>query len=532
MRFMRCRLGDAAQQAMDGIGLGNSSHSIIDHCSISWTMDEASSSRQSGNVGSQSAMISFQHNLISEPLQHSYHYLASDRTLYEAHAFAASISGEIGSYHHNLIAHSTDRNWSLAGGLDQSSHYAGSLDIRNNVAYNWLGRTTDGGVQRCNYVSNYYRPYPSNPYATWLLKLDAINTNWGNEWYYFAGNVMEGKTYFTNNWMAGSFYNGAAVQAQVQTNAEIFPSYVASQTASNALKFVLSDTGCNQPMPDAIDRRVIGETLDRTTHYTGTNGNPYIIFGVTQPGPSPNYPGFIDSQTDVKDFTNNPAAPNFSPNAPWPPYATYNVPEDTDHDGLPDWWELAKGLNPNSTPGDFSDSNGDPDGDGYTNLEDYLNWLAAIHVDATRGTNVDVELTQFTRGFTNNTPVYAVMNPSNGTVSLVNGKIARFTPTANFYGLGGFQFKVTDAQNISLTNTVGVHVRALPASSLTMTNASGLPQLRFTGENGLFYLLQTSDDLKTWTTWTNATANASAKIFMLSGFPNPSARFYRAVSIQ
>ena len=156
----------------------------------------------------------------------------------------------------------------------------------------------------------------------------------------------------------------------------------------------------------------------------------------------------------------------------------------------------------------------------------------SIHVDATRGTNVDVELTQFTRGFTNNTPVYAVMNPSNGTVSLVNGKIARFTPTANFYGLGGFQFKVTDAQNISLTNTVGVHVRALPASSLTMTNASGLPQLRFTGENGLYYLLQTSDDLKTWTTWTNVTATASAKIFMLSGFPNPSARFYRAVSIQ
>lgn len=532
MRFMRCRLGDAAQQAMDGIGLGNSSHSIIDHCSISWTMDEASSSRQSGNVGSQSAMITFQHNLISEPLQHSYHYLASNRTNYEQHAFAASISGEIGSYHHNLIAHSTDRNWSLAGGLDQSSRYAGSLDIRNNVVYNWLGRTTDGGVQRCNNVSNYFRPFVANPYATWLLKLDAINTNWGNEWYYFAGNVMEGKTYFTNNWMTGSFYNGATVQAQVQTNAEIFPSYVASQTASNALKFVLSDTGCNQPVPDAIDRRVIGEVLDRTTHYTGTNGNPYVILGVVQPGPSPNYPGFIDSQTDVRDFTNAIGAANYSPNAPWPPYLTDNVPADSDHDGMPDWWELAKGLNPNSAPGDFSDANGDPDGDGFTNLEDYLNWLAAIHVDGTRGTNVDVELTQFTRGFTNNTPTYLVMSPTNGTVSLLNAKIARFTPTANFYGLGSFQFKVTDAQNVSLTNTVGVHVRALPASQLVATNVSGVVQLRFTGENGLYYLIQSSDDLQSWTTWTNATAAASAKFFTLPGFPNPSARFYRAVSIQ
>src|SRR5215510_13094105 len=109
MRFIRCRLGDFSQQSMDGIGLGNSTHSIIDHCSISWTMDEGTSSRQSGNVGSSSSMITFQRNVISEPLQFSYHYDGNNRTNFEPHAFAGSISGEIGSYHHNLIAHSTDR---------------------------------------------------------------------------------------------------------------------------------------------------------------------------------------------------------------------------------------------------------------------------------------------------------------------------------------------------------------------------------------------------------------------------------------
>jgi hypothetical protein len=526
MRFMRCRLGDAAQQAMDGIGLGNSTHSIIDHCSISWTMDEASSSRQSGGVGSASAMITFQHNMISEPLQHSYHYNATNRNYYEQHAFAASISGEIGSYHHNLIAHSTDRNWSLAGGLDQQSHYAGSLDIRNNVIYNWLGRTTDGGVQRANYVSNYYKPFPANPYATWLLKLDAINTNWGNEFYYFVGNVMEGKTYFTNNWMTGSFYNGAAVQAQVQTNAEIFPSYVASQTASNALKLVLSDVGCNQPVPDAIDRRVIGEVLDGTTHYTGTNGNPYIINGVLQPSPSPNYPGFIDSQNDVRDATN-------SPNAPWPAYATFNVPQDSDHDGLPDWWELIKGTNPNSAPGDFSDSNADPDGDGYSNLEDYLNWLAAIHVDVNRNANVDVDLTQFTRGFTNNSPSYIVSNPANGAVSLLaGGTVARFTPSAGFFGLGGFQFRVADASGFACTNNVGIHVRAMPSSQLGFSITNNASRLSLTGESGFYFFLQYSDDLVNWTTWTNTMATATAKVFAPPGFPIPPSRFYRAISVQ
>ena len=532
MRFIRCRLGDASQQAMDGIGLGNSTHSIIDHCSISWTIDEASSSRQSGAVGSSSCNITFQHNIISEPLQHSYHYNDAERAAtgctncYQAHGYAASISGEIGSYHHNLLAHSTDRNWSLAGGLDQSSHYAGSLDIRNNVVYNWIARTSDGGVQRCNYVSNYYKPFPANPSVTWLLKLDAINTNWGSEVYYMAGNVMEGKTYFTNNWMTGSFYNGATVQTQVQTNAEIFPAYVATQSATNACKMVLSDVGCTLPVPDVIDRRIIGEVLDGTTHYEGTNGPTYTINGFVQDTPGPNYPGIIDSPTDVHDATG-------SPNYPWPAYATYNVPVDSDHDGLPDWWELAKGLNPSSAAGDFSDSNGDPDGDGYSNLEDYLNWLAAMHVDGTRNTNVDIDLTPFTRGFTNNSPAYAVSNPTNGAVALLaGGKIARFTPTANFYGLGGFQFKVADAQGFSLTNAIGIHVRARPSSQLGFFITNGAPQLSFAGESGFYFLLQYSDDLINWTTWTNATAAASAKTFPPPGFPSSSARFYRAVSVQ
>ncbi|HXS68100.1 MAG TPA: hypothetical protein VN761_04605, partial [Candidatus Polarisedimenticolia bacterium] len=445
---------------------------------------------------------------------------------YQAHGFAASISGEIGSYHHNLIAHSTDRNWSLAGGLDQSSHYAGSLDIRNNVVYDWVGRTTDGGVARCNYVNNYYKPVPGNARVNYLLKLDTINTNWGTEAYYMTGNVMQGTSYYANNWAAGSFYNGATVQAQVQTNAEIFPSYVTTQTASNAYKMVLSDVGCNLPVPDVIDRRVIGEVLDGTTHYEGTNGPNYTIGGVVQDDPGPNYPGIIDSQTDVHDATN-------SPNYPWPAYATFNVPIDSDHDGMPDWWELAKGLNPNSPPGDFSDGNGDPDGDGYSNLEDYLHWLAAPHVDGARNTNLDIDLTQYTRGFTNNSPVYVVSNPLNGTVSLLGGgRIARFAPSANFYGIAGFQFKVTDASGFSCTNNIGIHVVAHPQSHVSFSISNGTPHVSFTGESGFPFVLQYSDDLINWTTWTNITATGSTTTLVPPSSQNPRARFYRAMSLQ
>lgn len=467
MRFMRFRTGDGAQQSMDAMSLGSATHTIVDHVSSSWSLDVACNSLQSGSVGSAAAMTTYQRNIISEPLRYSYHYNDSERAAtgctncFQPHAFGASISGEIGSYHHNLIAHSTDRNWSLAGGLDQSVHYAGSLDVRNNVVYNWLnGRTTDGGVARLNYVNNYYKPYPANPYATWLLKLDSINTNWGTEYIYMSGNVMEGKSYYTNNWSSGSFYNGLPLTGLVTNSAEIYPSYVTTQSATNAYKIVLSDVGCNLPAQDLIDRRLVGEVIDGTTHYEGTNGPNYTIDGVLQDARGPDNPGLIDSQTDVLDYTNNPAAANYSSNWPWAPYATYNVPVDTDHDGLPDWWERIKGLNPNSPPGDFSDSNGDPDGDGYSNLEDYLNWLAGIHADCPANGSVDLDLTQFTRGFTNHSPVYTLSSPANGTVSLVSGKIAHFTSTVSTNSLGSFRFVVTDSQGSTMTNDVGIHIVA------------------------------------------------------------------------
>jgi hypothetical protein len=166
----------------------------------------------------------------------------------------------------------------------------------------------------------------------------------------------------------------------VQTNAEIFPSYVATQTATNAYKLVLSDVGCNLPVPDVIDRRVIGEVLDGTTHYEGTNGNPYIINGVVQDTPRPNYPGIIDSQTTFMTrwarriirgrppYNDLQRAGGFRPRRPAGLVGTHS------------------GTNPNSAAGDFSDANADLEGDGYTELERYLNWLAAPHYDCLTGT--------------------------------------------------------------------------------------------------------------------------------------------------
>ena len=115
-----------------------------------------------------------------------------------------------------------------------------------------------------------------------------------------------------------------------------------------------------------------------------------------------------------------------------------------------------KGLNPNSAPGDFSDANADLVGDGYTELERYLNWLALPHYDCTNGTTLNVELTQYTRGFTNSSPTYTVFGATNGTVVL-SGKTAQFTSTVSTNALGSFLFKV-DVTGFSYTNTVNVHI--------------------------------------------------------------------------
>ena len=131
--------------------------------------------------------LTFQRSFISEPLNIAGHQNYPAGT---AHGYAATIGGNVGSFHHNLIAHSEGRNWSLGGGLDASGFYAGNLDIFDNVIYNWGSRTTDGGAHAVNFVNNYYKPGAASSIFT------ALNPQYGGfpgtQQYYMAGNVMPG----------------------------------------------------------------------------------------------------------------------------------------------------------------------------------------------------------------------------------------------------------------------------------------------------------------------------------------------------
>ncbi len=334
IRFIRLRLGDL-NGTMDGMGLAGSDHCIIDHCSISWSIDEAFSSRGARN-------ITFQRNLISEALNiagHS-HY---DNT--RGHGYAGSIGGDVGSFHHNLLAHNAGRNWSLAGSLDQANRHAGRLDIRNMVVYNWRNRTTDGGAREVNFVNNYYKPGPATQLLTYLNP-QFENPAFGPQQYYVAGNIMEGVA--GPEGPTGPF-KGMRVQGRQDAPTTVprpfFESYVTTHSAKEAYENVLADVGANVPMLDDHDKRVIREVREGTATYKGSRSG---------------LPGLPDSQADVGG---------------WEDYPEIHRPADwdTDGDGLPDWWERQHGLNPDNP----ADGAMDTDGDGYTNLEDYLNWLAA-----------------------------------------------------------------------------------------------------------------------------------------------------------
>ena len=336
IRYLRVRPGNTSGQTLDGMGMASSDDCIIDHCSISWTLDEAFSSRGAKN-------ITLQRTLISEALNAAGHKKYPPGT---QHGYAASIGGDIGSFHHNLLAHCAGRNWSLAGGLNKPDHtYAGRLDLRNNVVYNWSKRATDGGAHEVNFVNNYYKPGPATKF---FYALNAQYGGWnGSQRYYFAGNVMPGHFGLTNQ-EAGRIATterGGKVPTEYSpwSDEHFFESHVTTHSAHESYTNVLADVGCNFPALDEHDQRVIAEARSGTAKYKGS------VTGL---------PGLPDSQEDVGGWEDYPEVRR---PANW----------DTDNDGMPDEWEKANGLNAN----DPEDRNGDLNGDGYTNLEKYLNSL-------------------------------------------------------------------------------------------------------------------------------------------------------------
>ena len=221
-------------------------------------------------------------------------------------------------------------------------------------------------------------------------------------------------------------YTGTPDGYDPWVSAAFFPSYATVQSATDAYKSVLSDVGASQPVFDDHDVRMVTETRDGTYTYSGS----YM-----------GYPGIPDHQNDVGGYEDHPTT---SRDAGW----------DSDGDGVPDWWESAVGSNVASPAGDFSDANLDSDGDGFTMLDDYLNWMAEPHYFTSNGQSVAIDLGSIFFGYTSS-PSYTTAGAVGGSVN-VSGSTVTFTPSA--CGLASFTVSVQDGGSSTMTRQVGVHV--------------------------------------------------------------------------
>lgn len=391
VRFLRARRGlGTREDTGNALGTTYSNHTILDHVTASWGTDETFSSRGSQN-------ITFQNSMISEALG-----IAGHRKYEEGsnHGFAATIGGDVGTFSHNLLANCNGRNWSMGGATDANGAYAGRLDIFNNVVYNWNGRTTDGGAHEVNFVGNYYKMGADTRQT--CLFIGQIEGNLkGTQSAYVSGNIRENKDGSLTTDQQGVTYRYDILDGRGKLDWEYFvsqpfwPSYATIHSATEAYKRVLSDVGATMPLQDQTDLRVINETLTGTYNYVGSKS------GIK---------GEIDNEADAGGFEEYPEtawADNY----------------DTDMDGLPDWWEQIKGLSINTTAGDFSDSNADLMGDGYTELERYLDFMAQPHSFVAPGQSVTIDIKPLFAGFTS-TPVYtAATEGSAAIVSLSDGNL-------------------------------------------------------------------------------------------------------------
>lgn len=342
VRYLRFRMGDKYQRGgmVDGNGgddaFGGTKRKniIIDHCSMSWSTDEVFSVYEGDST-------TLQWNLISEPLNYSYHFETGDKD-YEHHGYGGIWGGLHLSAHHNLFAHCNNRNPRFNG----TRHTATELvDYVNNVIYDWGGNTIyagEGGDY--NIINNYFKYGPS---TSKNVKYRIVNPGKNDKigfgkWYVNGNYVDEANDVSKNNWLGIVMGNGGTEEDKKNTiidkphNAEAMN----VQTAEEAYAVVLKWVGASYKR-DTLDERIINDVKNRT----GT---------------------LIDVQGGFPHGT----AYELTMNA-WPSLRSMSAPLDADKDGIPDDWEKKNKLNP-ADPNDAVAFSLDKD---YSNIELYINSL-------------------------------------------------------------------------------------------------------------------------------------------------------------
>ena len=406
VRFIRCRPGDVNCPGFQGDSFDvlRATNVVVDHVTASWSIDECLSPTHSTNV-------TLQWCVIGASLNDSCHVKG-------AHGYGSLIRYGAGrlSLHHNLYVHNRSRNPRPGDNMH--------VDFVNNVVYNWgdaagynANDTPDnpgGFTNALNYVGNYLIAGPSTS-GNLNTAFDSGVTNAASLEIYQSGNYIDGNK---NGLLDGANTGwGMFSSPYRQLTGPFTAPTVTTNSALIAYERVLAFVGASSPR-DAVDQRVVNDVRLQTG-------------------------SIINSQTNQGG---------------WPTLNSLAAPTDTDQDGIPDYWEAAMGWSVGVA------NNNHVNSDGYTDLEWYLNWLAAPHAVCDRNGSADANLRGCVGGSTNLN--FVVANGTNGTVALLgDGYTARFTATNDFTGMAYFTFDVTDPAVGASFGPVAVNVL------VTTTNA-------------------------------------------------------------
>jgi pectate lyase len=320
IRYIRVRVdAGAANSSGDAIDIDQGTNIIIDHVSASYARDEGISCQETSDK------ITVQWCIISEALT------------FENHSYGSLVRGDYGdekSYHHNLYAHNNNRmprpgNYTETSIDPEGLHF----DFRNNVMYNWEGSQPGYNADvtttsRYNFIANMYIPGPESSDNNRAYKESCLDA-----YGYFADNSYK-DVVPADQWSLVSFsgFTTEQITAYEDRSYLVPMEEVTTTSAAQAKDDVLALAGASFPKRDTIDTRIVNDVQQGTGHSIATT----------------------DDQ----------------PEGGWPLLNSLPAPQDDDHDGMPNDWELAHSLNPND-PADRNDSGTD----GYTQLEVYLNTL-------------------------------------------------------------------------------------------------------------------------------------------------------------
>ena len=378
VRHMRFRRGETLvwdrEDSFGGNPIGNI---MIDHCSCEWGLDENISfyrhmyDMHDGKASRKSPTVNVTiQNTISAKALDTWN-----------HSFGSTIGGENSTFMRNLWADNTGRNPSIGWG--------GVFNFINNVVYNWVHRTADGGEYSTmsNFINNYYKPGPLTPKNTpvghRIIKAESRSQKlfpyrqFGRV--YAVGNIMEGNERVTkNNWDGGiqtsdGDGNLTPTEAAVMRSNEPFAMPPLTIIDSDkTFDYVMENVGATLPIRDIVDQRVIDEVRTGQAYYVKElpKDNPYGDMWGLSPK-SMNEEGFFKYRRLPNDSYKKGIITDPRQMGGYPTYKG-KAYKDSDGDGMPDAWEKKNGLNPN----DPSDANKDCTGDGYTNIEKYINGIS------------------------------------------------------------------------------------------------------------------------------------------------------------